>query len=130
MKNSFHITESNLIGSIASAILILKKIKSRRGSMQELEPFVDLIKFIQAANDIKYKELLYDKNFIISEDTLNNLHVELQAKLSKVNLNQLIERVTELKLDANAAQIDITIQGLREVVEILLQINIKNQTYM
>jgi hypothetical protein len=132
MENTFLITEDNLIGSVATVMLKLKRIKTNTESRQDVISFIEIIKFINTANENDYNKLLYDKNFIVSEQVLNTLHKEFEKVdiASKVNFQALIQMLTEIVKNPIAQEIDIAMKKLKEVIEILLQIKRHKQYYM
>lgn len=132
MENTFLITEDNLIGSVATVMLKLKRIKTNAESRQDVESFIEIIKFINSANENDYSKLLYDKNFIVSEQVLNTLHKEFEKAdiTSKVNFQALIKMLTKIIDNPITQEIDLAMKKLKEVIEILLQIKSHKQYYM
>ena len=132
MERTYLVTQDNLIGSIATAMLKLKKIKGNRSPSNDIHSFIELIKFIDAANESNYKDLLYDKNFFVSESVLNNLHEDLQEKKvsSIIDFKELINILTKIIEKAIPEEIDFAMDKLKEVVNILLQIKGSKHIYM
>jgi hypothetical protein len=132
MKNNFWITEENLVGNIASAMLSLKKLKRERDSTKNVLSFIEIIKFIDLANKPEYRDLLYDKNFFVSESILLKLHTELQKnKISdKIDFKILIELLSEIVETPTLEKIDLAVSKLKEIVEILLHLKSQKEIYM
>lgn len=132
MENIFLITEDNLIGSVATVILKLKRIKANFGCREDILSFIEIIKFINTANGNEYNRLLYDKNFIVSEQVLNTLHLEFARAdiTSKVNFQLLIQMLQRIIAEPSLQEIDNAMKKLKEVIDILLQIKSRKQYYM
>ncbi len=132
MRANYLVTEENLIGSVATAMLKLKRIKDKVEPKERLSDFIGLIKFIEDANNSDYKKLLYKENFFISESVLRNLHTELNKNniSSQIDFTDLIETLSKIVETAISEDIDTAAIKLNKVAEILLHIKVKNQTYM
>lgn len=134
MEKNYLVTEDNLIGSVATAMLKLKQIRDKGAPKEKVSEFINLIKFIENANDSEYEKLLYDKNFIISAPALESLHLELNKNniSSRIDLTNLITTLSKIVSSPNIAfeDVDIATSKLKQLVEILLHIKAKNQSYM
>jgi hypothetical protein len=132
MENTFLITEDNLIGSIASAMLKLKRVKRDASSVNEISSFIELVKFIDRANENDYQDLLYEKNFLVSEKVLSNLHQEFKKNdiSSKIDFKELIAKLSKIVSESNLTEIDLIMNKLKDIIEILLKIKTNRQIYM
>ncbi|HVA98924.1 MAG TPA: hypothetical protein VNG53_08520 [Bacteroidia bacterium] len=130
MSDSFLITEENLIGTIASAILQLKKIKEQKESTFETKFLIKLIDFIEKTNRENYLELLYDKYFIISKKVLENLHQEFNEIniLVKIDFEIIKKYLTKTSFERNTTE--ELMEKLKEIAMILLQIRSQRQVHM
>lgn len=131
MGQSHLITVENLIGSIAGAILELKKIKERKKSDSDTSFLFNLIDFIEKANNEDYHNLLYNKYFIVSEDVLGNLHHEFKENdiSNKIDFKNLKESLLEITKQSSV-KIEESMGKLREIAMILLQIKNQRQIHM
>lgn len=132
MENTFFITEENLIGTLANAILELKNVKEQKQGAN-LTAFNDLINFLQTASDQTYKELLYDKHFIISPEILQNLHKELTASeiRNKIGFSNIKKMLMSINQDtANSTLIENAMDEIKKIVLILMQMKNNIQNYM
>jgi hypothetical protein len=123
MQSSYLLTEDNLIGSIASFILQLKRIKDKKETSYD-NTFLDkLMDFLGKANE----ELLYDKYFIISEEVLGLLHQELKEKRisETIDFLELKQNLMEIPEKPDIQNIDKSMVKLKEIAMTLLQL--KNQ---
>jgi predicted metal-dependent hydrolase len=132
MENTFLITKENLLGSLATAILQLKKLKEKKNESRNIQFFSSLIDFIDKANTDNYRELLYDKNFIVSEETLGNIHDELNKKEidKEIDLKELKTTLLQITNESNSQVIEKTMDKLKEIAEILWQMNNNKQSFM
>jgi len=134
METNYLVTEDNLIGSVATAMLKLKVVKDKKEAKNDLSNFIGLIEFLKEAKNSDYEKLLYDKNFFVSANVLNNLHTELNNSniSSLIDLKNLSLTLSKIVKSDDAASEDINTATLKlkQLAEILLHIKAKNQLYM
>ena len=134
MENSILINEDNIIGCIASTILEFKKVKLNK-EINSYENIFNLLNFLKNTNNESYKDLLYDKNFLISENTLIELHNEFKnnEKINSDKIGRLILNIEEIKKNSEIKRkneiesIDFIMGELKKIIEILLKLKYQKQ---
>ena len=127
---SYFLTEENLIGSIGSAILQLKQVKEGRIETVDTAFLNKLMDFFEKANMEDYKDLLYDKYFIVSEDFLGNLHKEFKNNEVIKNIDFANIKNSISGLQTNKETIDELKNKLKSVATILLKNRSYHQTHL
>ena len=134
MENSILINEDNIIGCIASTILEFKKVQLNK-EINSYENIFNLLNFLKNTNNESYKDLLYDKNFLISENTLIELHNEFKnnEKINSDKIGRLILNIEEIKKNSEIKRkneiesIDFIMGELKKIIEILLKLKYQKQ---
>lgn len=131
MENAYLITEDNLIGSIADAMLKLKRIKDGKMSTSDSKFFLRLIEFLEKTNTESYKDLLYDKYFVVSEELLNSIHKEFttQQIVNASHFTEFKNILGNIVQHPEAYSVEESMSKLKEIGLVLLQIKNQRQSH-
>jgi|ERR1035437_3860035 hypothetical protein len=125
MVQSYLLTEENLVGTLADAILQLNSIKQGRTTKIDTTFFTNLIDFFDKATEHDFHNLLYERYFIVSEIFLNNIHHVLSQGSKQISeyssIKKLLTEISQHPMD----EIDEAIEKLKSLTMMLLKI--KNQ---
>lgn len=132
MEKHTHITEDSLIGNIGSVMLQLKKLREKAISYSDIKDTIALVQFLSRASEENYKELLYEKSFIISEKTLTHIHQELnkQELLESLDSTNLSNDLSLLSENSSTETISELIRKLKGIAMALWHMKNKTQIYL